>query len=231
VARELLERLYIRMSDHTRPAGLAAIPEATSWTQQGIGAAAPRLGRRRRRAGWPVCAAVAAAAGLSSCDGSQPAEPTPLTFTFSFGADAQPFRPYSMWLEDAREGVANEIAIAVMADFEPDCAVHRIQGTLVYDAGILQAESHSEGTYMQQGGVDAQTTVTLRRGQVSFRIDRPGAASGVSGRGRVITVRFRAAGQTARGRSSPLEWSDAHAYAANFLECLHATRGGDVSVR
>jgi hypothetical protein len=174
---------------------------------------------------------VAAAVSLSGCDGSQPAEPTPLTFTFSFGADAQAFRPYSMWLENAGEGVANEIAIAVVADFEPDCAVHRLQGTLVYDATVLQAESHTEGPYMRQGGVDAQTTVTLRRGRVSFRIDRPGAADGVFGRGRVITVRFRAAGQMARGGSSPLEWSDAHAYAANFLECLHATRGGDVSVR
>jgi hypothetical protein len=176
---------------------------------------------------WTIAIAMV---GLASCGEGEDTEPTPLLYTFSFVADTQPFRPYSLWLEDFKEGVTSQIAIAVLADFEPDCPIDRIQGTITYDPAVLQTENHSEGSFMDQGGIDAQTFVTFRRGEITFRVDRPGS-QGAFGRGHVLTIRFRAASTSARGETSPLEWTDAQAFSPDFLECLHATRSGEISVR
>ena len=222
------------MSDLRHPLEIeGAAARGPSCTNPNVG----RMHVSRRRAlsrSGGVIAVLTASLSVASCSGDAPVpEPTPLVYTFSFGTSAQTGRPYSMWLEDARERVTNQLAVVVMADFEEQCLVDRIQGTLTYDAGVLEAESHTEGTFMRQGGVEPQTTVTYRRGSITFLIDRPGSvdADGVSGRADVITVRFRAAGPAARGSSSPLQWVEPHAYTVRFFECLHVTQDAEVSVR
>lgn len=172
--------------------------------------------------------------GLAGCgegEDTQVPQPTGLTYTFSFGTPSQALQAYSFWLEDAREGVTNQIAISVLADFDSACLVHKIRGSITFDPAVLEAVNYTEGPYLQQDGVDTDTGITFGTNRVTFRIDRPISASGVAGRGTVITFRFRPAGSVTRGATSPLEWADPHAYTVNFHECLHATRGGEVSVR
>jgi hypothetical protein len=180
-----------------------------------------------------IVAALAVGFSIAGCRAGDapPTEPSVITYTFSFGSSVQSFQPWTFWLEDAKEGVTNQIAVAVIADFEQACQVNTVRGTLMFDPNVLQTVNYSVGPYMRQGGVATDASVMSGRQFVTFQIDRPDSADGVTGRGTVITIRFRAAGTYSRGSSSQLQWSDTHAYTASFVECLHAARNADVSVR
>jgi hypothetical protein len=183
---------------------------------------------------WPRHFVAAFALSLlSACKEGEPplTEPTPLTYTFSLGSTFQTAQPWTFWLEDAREEVANQIAVAVVGDFQDTCRVHKIRASFTYDSTVLQVVNHTEGPFMQQGDTVPDTTLTHGVGRVTFRIDRPDSVGGVSGRDHVIIIRFRPVNNVARGSVSPLKWTEAHAYTANFIDCLHAARDAEISVR
>ena len=212
------------------------VPDGTGSARSRLGKTAAMSSLRRLvvlfTSAGRIIAALAVSLSIAACEaGDPPTQPTALTYTFSFGSSAQTFQPWTFWLEDAKEGVTNQIAIAVVADFEQACQVQRVRGTLLFNANVLQIVNHSEGPYMQQGGVATDTSVTAGRGHITFQVDRPESAEAVSGRGTVMTIRFRAAGTYSRGAVSPLQWSDPHAYTASFIDCLHAARDAEVSVR
>lgn len=176
---------------------------------------------------------------VSGCGGDKsPApSPSPINTTFSYAFTGETTTPSlnTYWLERetafALSSDPTAIGVRVNANFTAPFS--KVRGTLRYDGAVLESLGWTSSDFMKQGGalVDFFISSPLTGTGRELRIDRPDSLPGVTGSGTILILWFKAANQAARGKTSPLQWDDAHAYTASFSERLSRTYGGSITVQ
>lgn len=170
---------------------------------------------------------AAFAVGCEGTGGDDTA-PSP-TFVLAFTPDTTNTPPPGSFYIDQAPNTSgtDEIFLRVNANFTTP--FWKFRADILFTASVLEFLDYTDGTYMQQGGVTVDRLVTSTTGRINIQIDRPDSAAGVTGSGTVLTLHFAPRPGT-DGQSSPIRFSDAHAFTNGFQERLISTIGGNVTV-
>jgi general secretion pathway protein D len=94
--------------------------------------------------------------------------------------------------------IAAPASIAVGQQFYVDVKAGDVQGvaaapfTLAFNPQSVDFVSATEGTFMKRDGAPTQFSATAANGLLTVNVSRPGAATGVSGNGTLVSALFKA---------------------------------------